>query len=69
MKYEEKIINNILKYCNDNNIKISDLATIAGYTEKRLNVLLDIKAKRRFTIADIQRIAVALNVDIMDLLI
>lgn len=67
MELEDIISEKILKYCDDNNIKLEELAEGTGFSEDYLQTLLGIGTEREFTIRDAEKIAIFLNISIKEL--
>ncbi len=67
MELEDIISEKILKYCNDRNIKLEELAEAVGFSEEYLRKLLAIGTEREFTIKDAEKIAIFLNISMKEL--
>ncbi len=63
MSLKDKVALNVLAYCNDNDIKLIDLAKRLHCGLPKVTKMLDIKERtRRFTLNDIDNICDALGV-------
>lgn len=69
MRLKDKITQNVLKICKENNISLSDLSEKTTYTEKYLKRLLNLNNSQRiFTINDVEVLSIALKVKPQELI-
>lgn len=67
LQIQKKIILNIIRHCENNNITINDILTNCNLSEERIKEILDLKINKAITLSELYMLSKAVNIEFSEI--